>query len=78
MRLFVRHFIIALVGFFALRLLVQASNHHNPVELPKAVLLSRLSDGAPIPRGFEKEKILKAILKESEGLVDRKPGARNR
>ncbi len=78
MRLIVHHFIIALVGFFALRLIVQASNHQNPVELPKAILLSRLSEGSPITRGFEKEKILKAILNESEGFVDRKPGARNR
>lgn len=78
MRLLFRHGAIALIGFFAIRLLFQATHHENTVELPKAILLDRLSAGEPIPAVFEKEKMLKAILTESERLIDRKPGAKSR
>ncbi len=78
MRLLIRHGAIILVGFFVVRLLLQASHQERSVELPKAILLDRLTAGEPIPAVFEKEKMLKAILTESERLIDRKPGAKGR
>lgn len=78
MRLYLQYGIVFLISFFVIRLFFQASNQENTVELPKSILLARLSDGEPIPARFQKEKILKAILSESERLIDRKPSAKSR
>ncbi len=78
MRLYLQYGIVFLIGFFVIRLFFQASNQENVVEIPKAILLARLSDGEPIPARFQKEKILKTILSESERLIDRKPSAKRR
>jgi hypothetical protein len=78
MRLYLQYSITFLIGFFVIRLFFQASAQESAVEIPKAILLARLSEGEPIPAQFQKEKILKAILTESERLIDRKPGAKGR
>lgn len=71
MRLFFRHFIAVLLFLFVFRLAMQTQEHEAEVTLPKAVLLSRLSDGAPIPsEAFDKNSLLKVIEDDSSRLVN--------
>ena len=79
MRLFLRHAIAVLLFFFLFRLAVQAQSHELGGTLPKSVLLSRLSESAPIPsRSFDQGAILKAIrAQDSERFVNRQIGSRH-
>lgn len=71
MRLFIRHFIAVLLFLFVFRLAMQAQEKEGEVTLPKAVLLSRLSDGAPIPsEAFDKNSLLRVIENDSGRLVN--------
>lgn len=71
MRLFLRHFIALILFLFVFRLALQTQEHESEVTLPKAVLLSRLSDGAPIPsEAFDKNSLLKVIEDDSSRLVN--------
>jgi len=71
MRLFIRHFIAMLMFLFVFRLAMQAQESNTEVTLPKAVLLSRLSDGDPIPsEAFDKNSLLKVIENDSSRLIN--------
>lgn len=75
MRLFIRHAIAVLLFLFVFRLAMQAQDHDSEVTLPKAVLLSRLSDGDPIPSAaFDKSSLLKVIENDSGRLINSQAG----
>lgn len=71
MRLFVRHIIAVFLFLFVFRLAMQAQEHESEKTLPKAVLLSRLSEGDPIPsEAFDKSSLLKVIQNDSSRLIN--------
>jgi len=73
MRLLIRHSIGLLIFLFMFRLAVQIQYAESSVELPKAVLLSRLAAEDPFPsRISDKRNLLKTIAAESERFIDRK------
>jgi hypothetical protein len=79
MRLIIRHAIAILLVLFVCRVAVQAHAKESHVNLPKAILLSRLAASSPIPsRDFDQRPILKAIVNESERFIDRQKGRANR